>query len=88
MKLQDYFHHQKHTFLTDNEKFSLYQEIVAKRDIKRSILQRYAFAKRMAYASFVILFVMSVYGVHFFRDDLRYMTNSLIVQNAGDAVQA
>ncbi len=42
----------------------------------------------MAYASFVVLFVMSVYGVHFFRDDLRYMTNSLIVQNAGDAVQA
>lgn len=88
MKLQDYFHHQKHTFLTDNEKFSLYQEIVAKRDIKKSILQRYAFAKRMAYASFVVLFVMAVYGVHFFRDDLRYMTNSLVVQNAGDAVQA
>jgi hypothetical protein len=88
MKLQDYFHHQKHTFLTDNEKFSLYQEIVAKRDIKKSILQRYAFAKRMAYASFVVLFVMAVYGVHFFRDDLRYMTNSLIVQNAWDTVQA
>lgn len=88
MKLQDYFHHQKHTFLTDNEKFSLYQEIVAKRDTKKSILQRYAFAKRMAYASFVVLFVMAVYGVHFFRDDLRYMTNSLIVQNAWDTVQA
>lgn len=42
----------------------------------------------MAYASFVVLFVMAVYGVHFFRDDLRYMTNSLIVQNAGDTVQA
>jgi hypothetical protein len=88
MKLQDYFHHQKHTFLTDNEKFSLYQEIVAKRDVKKSILQRYAFAKRMAYASFVVLFVMAVYGVHFFRDDLRYMTSSLIVQNAWDTVQA
>lgn len=88
MKLQDYFHHQKHTFLTDNEKFSLYQEIVAKRDTKKSILQRYAFAKRIAYASFVVLFVMAVYGVHFFRDDLRYMTNSLIVQNAWDTVQA
>lgn len=88
MKLQDYFHHQKHTFLTDNEKFSLYQEIVAKRDTKKSILQRYAFAKRMAYASFVVLFVIAVYGVHFFRDDLRYMTNSLIVQNAWDTVQA
>lgn len=31
---------------------------------------------------------MAVYGVHFFRDDLRYMTNSLIVQNAWDTVQA
>ncbi len=42
----------------------------------------------MAYASFVVLFVMATYGVHFFRDDLRYMTNSLIVQNAWDTVQA
>jgi len=42
----------------------------------------------MAYASFVVLFVLTVYWVHFFRDDLRYMTNSLIVQNAWDTVQA
>lgn len=88
MKLQEYFHHQKHTFLTDNEKFSLYQQIVAKRDTRKSFLQRYAFAKRFAYASFVALFFVMVYGVHFFRDDLRYMTNSLIVQRWGDTVQA
>jgi len=88
MKLKEYFHHQKHTFLTDNEKFFLYQKIVAQRDIKKSFLQRYAFAKKIAYASFVLLSVFAVYWVHFFRDDIRYMTNSLIVQNAGDAVQA
>lgn len=35
-----------------------------------------------------MLLIMSVYGVHFFRDDLRYMTNSLIVQKAGETVQA
>jgi hypothetical protein len=80
MKLKEYFHHQKHTILTDNEKFFLYQRVVAKRDIKKSFLQRYILAKRIAYTSFVLIFIFAVYGVHFFRDDIRYMTNSLIVQ--------
>jgi hypothetical protein len=82
MKLKEYFHHQKHAFLTDNEKFLLYQRVVAQRDtnIKKSFLHRYVFAKRIAYASFVAILLFVVYGVHFFRDDIRYMTNSLIVQ--------
>jgi hypothetical protein len=88
MKLKEYFHHQKHTILTDNEKFLLYQRVVVQRDIKKSFLQRYIFAKRIAYTSFVLIFIFAVYGVHFFRDDIRYMTNSLIVQRWWDLVQA
>ena len=88
MKLQEYFHHQKHSFLTDNEKFLLYQEVIAKRETKQTFLQKYIFVKRIAYASFATFFIVMIYGAYFFQDDLRYMTNSLTIQNGGGTVQA
>jgi len=83
MKLQDYFDKQKTTYISEVDKFQLYEQIITKKTQKSFSRKRsFLHIKSFAYTSFAVIFIIGIYGSWFINTNTNIDNNGFVVQRS------
>jgi len=88
MNLQDYFKHQQSSYMSEVDRFSIYQKILTKKDQKSLTRKKNVLRiKSLMYGFSLAILLFGVYGTYFFNSESRQ--DGLFVQNPlSNSVQA